>query len=155
MSSRLQSIGRLGATAAAVALGAVLAAVAIPQFTGVLGGGPPPEPTVSIQAGLAHRLDVSTVQGIAEQHLGSMQTMAAGGQAIAIQKISAVAADRVTSVEAAAPVETDATGIRWVVRATGTFVGQRVPLGNPPIVADTGYLIIDDATGEVVGMGMP
>jgi hypothetical protein len=155
MSTRLQSVGRFAATVAAVAAGMVLAAVAIPQLTGVLGGGPPPEPTVSVQAGLAPKLDVSTVQAIAEQQLASMQTMAAGGQTIAIQKISAVGADRVTGVEAAVPVETDATGIRWVVRATGTFVGQRVPPGNPPIVADTGYLIIDDATGEVVGMGMP
>src|SRR3990170_3562974 len=153
MSTRLQSLGRFAATAAAVALGMLLAAVAIPQLTGVLGGGPPLEPTVSVQAGLTPRLDASTVQKIAEQHLASMQTMAAGGQAIAVHEISAVGGDPMAGREPAPPVEADASGIRWVVRATGTFVGQRVPPGNPPIVADTGYLIIDDATGEVVGMG--
>lgn len=41
----------------------------------------------------------------------------------------------------------------WVVRAEGRFV-KRVPLG-PPIVNTTGYYVIDDATGEIVGRGSP
>lgn len=156
MKHATESIGRLAATSMAVAAGALIAALLIPQFAGVLGGGSALEPTTSIAQGLRPNLDPSTVQQIAEQHLASMQTMAAGqGPAAVVQRISAVAADRVATLEAAAPVELEVAGIRWVVRATGTFVGLRVPPGQPPIVNDTGYIIIDDATGEVVGMGMP
>lgn len=43
----------------------------------------------------------------------------------------------------------------WVVRAEGRFVGDRVPPGADPVIGRTGYLVIDDATGEIIGMGMP
>lgn len=51
------------------------------------------------------------------------------------------------SQEAAMPV--------WVVRAEGTFVGTRVPAGAKPAVGTSGYFVIDDASGDIVEMGMP
>jgi hypothetical protein len=64
--------------------------------------------------------------------------------------------NRFTAVEPRAP--NDAPGARrlvWVVRATGHFVGMRVPPGRGPIVGTSGYLIIGDKTGEILGMGLP
>jgi hypothetical protein len=49
----------------------------------------------------------------------------------------------------------DAQSIVWFVRAHGTFVGLHTPPGIQPAVASTGYFIIDDASGTVVGMGLP
>jgi hypothetical protein len=43
----------------------------------------------------------------------------------------------------------------WVVRAAGTFLGERVPPGAKPVIGTTGFFVIDDASGEVIGMGMP
>lgn len=49
----------------------------------------------------------------------------------------------------------DASAVVWVVRAEGAFVGLRIPPGADPIVSPTGYFIVDDATGEIIEMGMP
>jgi hypothetical protein len=46
------------------------------------------------------------------------------------------------------------TGPVWVVRAHGKFVSLR-GLRATPIVADTGYFLILDSDGSVLGMGMP
>jgi hypothetical protein len=42
----------------------------------------------------------------------------------------------------------------WYVRATGAFTSFRVPFGVPPIRGRSGCYLIDDATGNVVGMGI-
>jgi hypothetical protein len=48
----------------------------------------------------------------------------------------------------------DGVGIVWIVRANATFVTAR---GRQPglIVRDSGYLLIQDGSGEIIGMGMP
>lgn len=42
----------------------------------------------------------------------------------------------------------------WVVRASGAFVAGFGPPGAPPIQGGAGYYLIDDATGNIVGMGI-
>lgn len=41
------------------------------------------------------------------------------------------------------------------VRARGRFVGRRTPPGVPELVSSTGYLLIRDSSGEILGMGAP
>ena len=43
----------------------------------------------------------------------------------------------------------------WLVRGTGRFVGQFGSPDRGPIVGDSGYFVIEDATGDVLGMGIP
>jgi hypothetical protein len=43
----------------------------------------------------------------------------------------------------------------WIVRASGPFYSDRVPPSAAPIVESTGYFVIDDGSGQIVGMGMP
>jgi hypothetical protein len=56
-----------------------------------------------------------------------------------------------------APVDSpDASQIVWVARGEGTFLVTRTGRsGRPPWVGETGYLLIDDETGEIVGFGTP
>jgi hypothetical protein len=49
----------------------------------------------------------------------------------------------------------DASRIVWVVRGNGDFLVARTPPGREPWVGKTGYLLIDDETGEILGMGTP
>lgn len=54
------------------------------------------------------------------------------------------------------PESADAGQIVWVARGEGTFLVTRGGFGqNEPWVGKTGYLLIDDKTGEIVGMGTP
>lgn len=41
----------------------------------------------------------------------------------------------------------------WFVRGEGRFV--KTHLGGSPMISKTGFVIIDDATGDVVGRGAP
>jgi hypothetical protein len=49
----------------------------------------------------------------------------------------------------------EADRVVWVVRAEGTFVGDRVPPGKKPMIGTSGFIVIDDASGEIIGLGMP
>ena len=46
-------------------------------------------------------------------------------------------------------------GTWWVVRARGVFVLPPAPNATEPMIARTGYLIVDGQTGEIWGMGTP
>ena len=50
---------------------------------------------------------------------------------------------------------TATTGGPWRVVAEGTFTNNRTPRGASPGVADTGYFLIDDTSGDVIGFGFP
>lgn len=52
-------------------------------------------------------------------------------------------------------VPDDPAAVVWIVRARGPFVGLRVPAGQQPASGESGYFVISDALGEVLGMGMP
>ena len=49
----------------------------------------------------------------------------------------------------------DASRILWVVRAEGSFLVLRTPPGAEPFVGKSGYLLIDDETGMIMGLGTP
>lgn len=49
----------------------------------------------------------------------------------------------------------EASRIVWVVRGDGSFLVTRVPRDREPFVGRSGYLLIDDATGMILGMGTP
>lgn len=77
---------------------------------------------------------------------------------VKLLSITAVMASNIRSVETRAGAPDPGSGddaVVWVVRAQGPFIGLRVPPGRDPIVNDSGYLVIDDATQSVVSMGMP
>jgi hypothetical protein len=76
----------------------------------------------------------------------------------AIERMDVLADDtHVQNLEpnAARPVEAAPIGPVWVVRARGHFVGRRTPPGTPPVVAKSGYFVIDDNSGDILEMGMP
>jgi hypothetical protein len=81
----------------------------------------------------------------------------ASGPATEIKTVTAVRGRAIGALvpNAAAMTGSDLDKTFWVVTASGTFVGLRVPPGQSPIVETTGYLIIDDASGDAIGMGMP
>lgn len=62
---------------------------------------------------------------------------------------------RIRDAEPSAAVPDDPTAVVWIVRARGPFVGLRVPAGQEPALGESGYFVISDALGDVVGMGMP
>ena len=102
---------------------------------------------------------------VASAALSQLSKMGAAAQAVGavpaqarLLSITAVRASDVKVVEPRAGAPDVGSGddeAIWVVRATGSFVGLHVPPGDAPIVKQTGYLLIDDASGDVVGMGMP
>lgn len=47
------------------------------------------------------------------------------------------------------------SGIVWLIRAEGTFTNSRTPPGVAAIVASSGYVIISDADGAILGSGFP
>jgi hypothetical protein len=79
-------------------------------------------------------------------------------QVFKLVSLTAVLASNIRAVEPSAgfpdPGSVDDTTI-WIARASGPFIGMRVPPGKNPIKADTGYVVIDDVTGKVLQMGMP
>jgi hypothetical protein len=57
---------------------------------------------------------------------------------------------RIVSIQARAV----GSGIQWTVRAEGTFTSGR-PRVSPVPVAASGYFVISDADGTVLGFGFP
>jgi hypothetical protein len=49
----------------------------------------------------------------------------------------------------------DASRIVWIVRGEGDFLVARTPPGREPWVGESGYLLIDDETLVILGMGTP
>lgn len=103
-----------------------------------------------------HELQAADVDRIVLDRLSAM-----GGESIpgAVTKMTVALMSDLPSIEptAGSPAEgsPDGDSTVWIVRASGSFVGLRVPPGAKPIAADSGYFLVDDKTGEIVGMGMP
>lgn len=104
------------------------------------------------------------VTAIATNHLALMATAAEGSGLTPVPaKLESVAATRWSDVSAVepsladVPAESgDASRVIWVARGEGTFLVTRTGLsGKGPWIGETGYLLIDDETGEIVGMGTP
>jgi hypothetical protein len=111
-------------------------------------------PTVSVDAGLAPKRTAADVVSVAQAYLDVMAARPEAAQAADSQK--AVVSARATTSGLTQPAAVGGSDhVVWVVRATGTFVGLRVPPGQDAIVGTSGYIVIDDATGDILEMGMP
>lgn len=135
---------------------AILAALGIVTVVGVAslanaGTGP----TITVPAGIATRMNAADVIASVERRLMNMSAGVPNSVPITILSVTATDAGSVDAVEPNAGIDTSFGGVVWIVRAKGTFVGVHVPPGTKPITSSTGYLLIDDATGEPMGMGMP
>jgi len=154
-----RTVGSLLGLTAFAAVATAVAVVAIqPRLTALAA----PTYKVEVAQDANATRSVADVASRAVARLDAMQAQAPGGAAAngappAIISLTAILGADIASVEpnAPRPVGGDAAKTFWIVRATGIFVGQRVPPGQSPIIGATGYLIIDDATGEFIGMGMP
>jgi hypothetical protein len=100
---------------------------------------PTPAPLiVTIEAGITPRMTPEQVEAIVIAQIHGMESMV--GYVVRPPRILTVAAS---------------SGIRWTVRAEGTFTNNRYPPGGRPGVAATGYFGINDVDGSVVEFGYP
>jgi hypothetical protein len=138
---------RLGALVVAIVIGAVLVANSLAASA----------PRVTIAQGVQPRLTSDAAIALAANQIALMARSLGAAETSQISSANAVRGGDLTSVEpgAGSPEGAAANAIFWIVRGRGTFVGRFSPSGTGPFVGATGYVIIDDATGEVVGMGLP
>jgi hypothetical protein len=113
-----------------------------------------PSTSITIDDGLTPRLDPTQVISLAKSELARMAASVGKDTASTILSVHAARGSSVAAIEKGAPGlgGERANEIIWVVRGTGTFVGQ-FGRGTPP-TSSTGYVLIDD-TGDVIGMGLP
>jgi hypothetical protein len=129
---------------------------------------PSSTPSASVRADSPQPVDPIRTEGeiaqIATTHLANLSHIAEDiGLTPVETRLDPVVAARWADVGAyeprigdADPSSPDATRIVWVARGEGTFLVTRTGRsGRPPWVGATGYLLIDDETGEIVGMGTP
>ena len=109
--------------------------------------------TVSIDPGVSPRLSGAEAVSIARDRIvASAKANGKVGTVVSAQAVKGTSL--ATEIEGGPGLEGDAAnGVYWIVRGTGAFVAGH-GLGAPQ-TSDSGYFIIDDATGEIVGMGMP
>ena len=144
------------ATAIASRLGLALALLAGCGADPPLPTAPAP-PVISVDPGLTPRLSPEQVAGIVFGQIESSER--AVGRVVAPARIVRMT---VTTSGAAGRVE-PGTGsdvrmpnsIVWVVRAFGTFTNRRTPPGGEPGVAGSGFYVIADADGSILGFGFP
>jgi hypothetical protein len=110
--------------------------------------------SIQIDAGLTPHMSGADVVALAQTHLAGMST-AAGNSNVAITSAHLVrGTDLATAIKNGPILSGDmADAHYWIVRGTGTWVASHGR--GTPKTAPTGFFIIDDATGEFVGMGMP
>ncbi len=117
----------------------------------------PSGPVVTIEAGLTPRMTAEQVEAVALQQILRMESLV--GAVVRPPGILAVTATTVAGVASLEPrsghQEPPAPGIQWLVRAEGTFTNNRTPPGASPMVAATGFFVIGDADGGVIGFGFP
>ena len=121
---------------------------------------PPEEPApavISVEPGLRPTLTAEQVAGIVIDHIRSDER--AAGRVVAPARIVRMS---VTTWSGAARIEPNAgrpdppsNEAVWVVRAFGTFTTQRGRNGAQPAAAGSGYYVIADADGSVLGFGFP
>ncbi|HEY3548959.1 MAG TPA: hypothetical protein VGK17_23035 [Propionicimonas sp.] len=131
----------------------LLVVLALPRISG--GTGASPDYPVEFRVA-AHKMSAADVDSTIKARLTEMGGTTSPAK---VTGMTVLSMSDVSAVEpgAGGPVDgsPDAATTVWVVRAEGSFVGLRVPPGAKPIHSTTGYFIVDDATGEIVGMGMP
>jgi hypothetical protein len=104
----------------------------------------------------SHHLTAAQVETVVLDRLTAMGTAVGAAQ---ISHMTVLPMSMLPTIEpgagAPAPGSAEAGQVVWLVRASGRFVGMRVPPGAAPITASSGYFLVDDATGQTLGMGMP
>lgn len=114
---------------------------------------------VSVASGLRVTRSASDVATTAMTRLLQLAAgQGLGNQKISVSRVSAVRHADVSTIEAEAGgdesvANTDAP--KWIVRLEGPFIAERHPPGVTPLQTKSGYFQIDDATGQIIGMGMP
>lgn len=143
---------RRAATASLVSLAAIVLFLAI-AFR-ALGG---VEFSASLDVGVQPGRSTADIEARVVSQLDMMADAAGkprGGSAEAI----ATTLDRLDRFLADAPELSEAgwgyKSVVWLVRAHGTFVTFR-GRSTEPRTADSGWFILDDATGEIIAMGFP
>lgn len=107
-----------------------------------------PTYSVSVESGVTVSRSVDDVAAIAVARLTAMaQEQGLVSDGIEITDISAGRSGAPTSA-------LDAGATIWTVRMNGPFYTNRVGPGAAAIHAHTGAFQIDDATGQIIGMGM-
>jgi hypothetical protein len=128
-----------------------MAVLVVAGCSGLLG------PDVRVDPGLSPRMPPEQVAEVAMGQLRLMEQWAGRTAAPArVLRLTATTADGVVRLEPAAGSGSALTaGIVWLVRAEGTFTNVRTPPGVEAMVARSGYLIISDADGSIIGSGFP
>lgn len=112
---------------------------------------------VVIEAGLTPRMRPDDVAAIAFRQIAAMESMA--GRVVAaprIWRLTATTAAGIVRLEpGAGQGDPMPEGINWLVRAEGTFTTNRGPVGGAAGVAASGFFIISDANGDILGFGYP
>jgi len=111
------------------------------------------QPVIEISPGLSPQLSAEEAISIATTGTGTNGDVSAP---LTVTNVHVIVMANIKEVEPNAFVDPGARdGIVWVIRGTGKFVGWRVPPGAQPITGNQGYVVVDDATGQVLQMGMP
>ena len=131
--------------------GVVLAVVAIAGCS-LLSG-----PVVRIDEAVSPRLTPAQVADIAIGRIHEMEQVAGrAAKPARVLNITATTPAGVPRLEPRAGQGGAAVpGVLWLVRAEGTFTNSRTPPGAEPMVATSGYLVISDADGGILGLGFP
>lgn len=119
-----------------------------------------PDPTIlpvaKIGTGLTPRMTPEQVAGEVLALISQMEEEAGSvARPARIVSITATRAENVGRLEPALGLEQPPPqGIRWLVRAEGTFVARSYPAGvAPPPAGEFGFVVVDDSTGNVVAYG--
>lgn len=109
----------------------------------------------TVGAGLVPRMDAEQVADLAREQIASMATADSRSVTPDILSVTAVAEADIESVlPHLGDQDAGSERLVWVVKATGWFVARLGPAGRAPDAGPDGYLVIDDATGHTVGMGV-
>jgi len=112
------------------------------------GPGGPPFP-VDVPPGLSVRMSPEDVARVAESALGPNARVLRMSAVAHIRDVSTV--ENFGKPGRAFPD----VGPVWVVRGDGQFIGHYGPPGAPPPTSRTGFYVVADRTGQIIGMGMP
>jgi hypothetical protein len=115
-------------------------------------------PDVRVDPGLSPHMPPDQVSEVAMGQLRLMEQWAGRTAASArVLSMTATTAEGVVRLEPAAGAGSSLTAsvVVWLVRAEGTFTNVRTPPGVEPMIARSGYLIISDADGSIIGSGFP
>jgi len=119
------------------------------------------EPEVTVDSGLSPHLKPAAVAEIARGYLAKpiegVDTDVATGRARVIptqpdvEKLHCTTYDKIIQIRD--PAGNLNRSVVWMIEGQGTFVSHRGAPGSPSTVHDRGFLVIDDASGAILGEG--